>query len=118
MYAKYATAEQKVDTITVTAPAVQTVNGTAASATGKDISDWGNAADISSVSFSLADVMAYRNKGASKAVPGFDVIDYGQEDYVFGDRDHDARHWDAFVNKTFQSSEYAAVLANRFNEAK
>ena len=36
--------------------------------------------------------MAYRTKGASKAVPGFDVIDYGQEDYVFGDSDTDARH--------------------------
>ena len=37
-----------------------------------------------SVTFSLADAVSYRSAGASKAVPGFDVIDYGQEDYVFG----------------------------------
>lgn len=118
MYAQYASAEQKVDRVTVATPAVQTANGTTASATGTDISGWVSASDISSVSFSLADGMSYRNKGASKAVPGFDVIDYGQEDYVFGDKDSDARHWDTFVNKIFQSPEYAGVLANLFNEAK
>lgn len=26
---------------------------------------------------------SYRTMGASKATPAFDVIDYGQEDYVF-----------------------------------
>ena len=34
------------------------------------------------ISFSLADAAAYRTAGASKAIPGFDAIDYGQEDYV------------------------------------
>ena len=45
------------------------------------------------VSFTLADIAAYRTAGASKAMPGFDAIDYGQEDYVFGNSERDARHW-------------------------
>ncbi|MCD8117810.1 MAG: hypothetical protein LUE21_12030 [Oscillospiraceae bacterium] len=92
----------------------QTTNGTAESATGTDLSDWVDYEDVTSVSFSLADVLAYRNSGASKAVPGFDVIDYGQEDYVFGNTETDARHWDAFVNEIFQNAEYAAVLSDLF----
>ena len=48
--------------------------------------------------------MAYRTKGASKAIPGFDVIDYGQEDYVFGDSDTDARHWSACVLKALEAN--------------
>ena len=60
--------------------------------------------DTHNVSFSLADGMAYRTKGASKAVPCFDVIDYGQEDYVFGDSDTDARHWSAFVLKALEAN--------------
>jgi hypothetical protein len=39
-------------------------------------------------------------------------------DHVCGDKDSDAWHWDTFVNKIFQSPEYADVLANLFNEAK
>lgn len=70
----------------------QTSNGTAEEAAGKDISGWVNHEDVSAVTFSLKDIAAYRTSGASKAMPGFDVIDYGQEDYVFGNTEKDARH--------------------------
>ena len=56
--------------------ALQTADGTAAEPTGTDLSNWVDADDLSSVDFSLADVLAYRNSGATKAVPGFDVIDH------------------------------------------
>ena len=82
----------------------QTANGTAESATGTDLSDWVNINGEGNVSFSLADGMAYRTKGASKAVPGFDVIDYGQEDYVFGDSDTNARHWSEWVLKALREN--------------
>ena len=75
----------------------QTENGAAEAATGTDLSGWVSVDGEGKVSFTLADGMAYRTKGASKAVPGFDVIDYGQEDYVFGDSDTDARHWSEWV---------------------
>ncbi len=94
----------------------QTENGTAAEATGTDLSSWVEYDDVTDISFTLADVLAYRNTGASKAVPGFDVIDYGQEDYVFGSDTQDARHWDVFVNAILQNSEYATVLATLFNQ--
>ena len=58
--------------------------------------------------------MAYRTKGASKAVPGFDVIDYGQEDYVFGDSDTNARHWSEWVLKVL--TENREALENLFNQ--
>ena len=64
----------------------------------------------------LADVLAYRNSGAMKAVPGFDVIDYGQEDYVFGSAEADARHWNIILNDIFQNQKYAQVLAPLFNQ--
>ena len=83
----------------------QTANGTAESATGTDLSDWVNINGEGNVSFSLADGMAYRTKGASKAVPGFDVIDYGQEDYVFGDSDTNARHWSEWVLKALRENQ-------------
>ncbi len=83
----------------------QTANGTAESATGTDLSGWVSIDGEGNVSFSLADGMAYRTKGASKAVPGFDVIDYGQEDYVFGDSDTDARHWSEWVLKALQENQ-------------
>ena len=35
---------------------------------------------------------AYRMAGAGKAMPEFDVIDYGQEDHAFGNTEKDARH--------------------------
>ena len=92
----------------------QTANGTAESATGTDLSDWVSIDGEGNVSFSLADGMAYRTSGASKAVPGFDVIDYGQEDYVFGDSDTDARHWSEWVLQALQENQEA--LAPLFEE--
>ena len=91
----------------------QTANGTAESATGTDLSGWVSIDDEGNVAFSLADGMAYRTKGASKAVPGFDVIDYGQEDYVFGDSDTDARHWSEWVLKALQDNQ--ETLEELFN---
>ena len=58
--------------------------------------------------------MVYRAKGASKAVPGFDVIDYGQEDYVFGDSDTNARHWSERVLNVLQ--EHQETLESLFNK--
>ena len=77
----------------ITKAAVQplTANGTAAEATGTDLTSWVSLTD-GQISFSLADAAAYRTAGASKAMPAFDVIDYGQEDYVFGTTEQDARH--------------------------
>ncbi len=66
------------------------------------------------VSGTFSYAAAYRTKGASKATPGFDVIDYGQEDYVFGDSDSNARHWSAWVLKALQ--ENADVLETLFNQ--
>ena len=77
---------------------------TATSTTGTDISSWVDYDDIDDVSFTLASAVSYRTNGASKAVPGFDVIDYGQEDYVFGDTEQDARHWDIFVLTAFEEN--------------
>ncbi len=91
----------------------QTTNGSATSPTGTDISGWVDASDIDAVTFTLADIAAYRTSGASKAMPGFDVIDYGQEDYVFGSTEKDARHWDTFVLEILQT--YADTLSELFN---
>ena len=85
----------------------QTANGAAESATGADLSGWVSLEVDGSVTFTLADAMAYRTSRASKAVPGFDVIDYGQEDYVFGDSDTDARHWSAWVLKALEENREA-----------
>lgn len=111
MYGKYV---DGAVTITKSAASAQTTNGTATEATGKDISAWVSYSDTSNVTFTLADIAAYRTAGASKATPGFDVIDYGQEDYVFGDSDSDARHWDQFVLTVLQT--YADVLEPLFNQ--
>ena len=92
-----------VETVKAEAEA-QTTNGAAESATGTDLSGWVTIDDEGLVSFTLADGMAYRTSGAAKAVPGFDVIDYGQEDYVFGDSDTDARHWSEWVLKALQEN--------------
>ncbi|HOP11281.1 MAG TPA: hypothetical protein PK629_07305 [Oscillospiraceae bacterium] len=100
-------------TITKDAATPQTQNGTAETATGTDISGWVNYDDVTNVSFSLADAAAYRTAGASKAIPGFDVIDYGQEDYVFGNTEKDARHWDTYVLDALEK--YADVLEPLFN---
>ena len=97
------------------APQPQTVNGTDTEMSGTDISGWVDAQDVSHISFTLADVLTYRNAGASKAVPGFDVIDYGQEDYVFGSKTANARHWDTALLEIFQDETCAKALAPLFN---
>ncbi|MCD7738494.1 MAG: hypothetical protein LUH58_05565 [Lachnospiraceae bacterium] len=109
MYAEYA---DGVEIETAEAQA-QTANGTSTEASGTDLSGWVDYSDITSVSFSLADAVSYRTAGASKAMPGFDVIDYGQEDYVFGSSTQDARHWNTFLLEIFQ--EYADILSGLFN---
>ena len=72
------------------------------------------AEDIDIVSFSLADAVSYRTAGASKATPAFDVIDYGQEDYVFGSSEKDARHWDTYLLEIL--TEHADELSVLFNQ--
>lgn len=97
-------------------PAVaQTSPGTADEPTGTDLSAWVDDNDVTAVDFTLADILAYRNSGATKAVPGFDVIDHGQENYVFGSKAEDARHWNVFLNDIFQNEEYAGVLRELFS---
>ncbi len=91
----------------------QTANGTADEADGTDLSSWVTLDSDGEVSFTLADIASYRTAGASKAMPGFDVIDYGQEDYVFGDSEQDARHWDTFLLEIFET--YGDVLEPLFN---
>ncbi|MCD7959765.1 MAG: hypothetical protein LUF89_09935, partial [Ruminococcus sp.] len=81
----------------------QTSNGTATTASGTDLSSWVSITD-GNVSFSLADAVSYRTAGASKAMPGFDVIDYGQETYEFGDSENDARHFDKYVLNVLQEN--------------
>ncbi|MCD8218533.1 MAG: MSCRAMM family adhesin SdrC [Clostridiales bacterium] len=110
MYAAYA------DGVEVETPEAetQTANGTSAEASGTDLSSWVDYTDITNVSFSLADAASYRTAGASKAMPGFDVIDYGQEDYVFGSDSQDARHWNTFLLEIFE--EHADTLSELFNE--
>ncbi len=110
MYGEYVSG---VETVKPAAEA-QTANGTAESATGTDLSSWVTIDEEGNVSFTLADGMAYRTKGASKAVPGFDVIDYGQEDYVFGDSDTNARHWSEWVLKVLRENQDA--LESLFNK--
>lgn len=109
MYGKH----ENGSTIDAPAAGTQTENGTAEAPTGTDLSGWVDYSDIASVSFSLADAVAYRTAGASKAIPGFDVIDYGQEDYVFGSAEQDARHWNRFLLEILE--EYADVLEPLFN---
>lgn len=91
----------------------QTTNGTATEAAGTDLSSWVSLDSDGEVSFTLADIAVYRTAGASKAMPGFDVIDYGQEDYVFGDAAQDARHWDIYLLEILE--DYADVLEPLFN---
>ncbi len=113
MYGEYVDGAEK---ITKASAEKQTSNGDAAEASGKDISSWVNYDDTSSVSFTLADAVSYRTAGASKSTPGFDVIDYGQEDYVFGDSEADARHWSKWVLKVLE--EHAEELKELFNNDK
>ena len=100
MYGEYADGK----TIEKEEAEVQETNGTAEEMTGDDISSWVDYDDIENISFTLADAVSYRTSGASKAMPGFDVIDYGQEDYVFGDSKSDARHWDKYVLTAFEEN--------------
>ena len=110
MYGKYV--ENAVAVSKEEAEAV-TANGTAAEASGTDLSGGVSFDKDNGASFSLADAVSYRTAGASKAIPGFDVMDYGQEDYVFGNSTKDARHWDQYVLKVFQ--EHTDVLSEFFN---
>ena len=110
MYGEYVSGAETVKP----AAEAQTSNGTAESASGTDLSGWVNTDDEGKVSFTLADGMAYRTSGASKAVPGFDVIDYGQEDYVFGDSDSNARHWSVWVLKVLRENQ--ETLEGLFNK--
>lgn len=111
MYGTYVKGAVKIST---PKPVVQTTNGTSTTPTGTDISKWINAADLKHISFTLADIAAYRTSGASKATPGFDSIDYGQEDYVFGDSGSDARHWNIYLLEIFEK--YAETLSPLFNK--
>lgn len=102
MYGKYVEGAASIEKEEASA---QTENGTAEEATGTDISSWVNYENTENVSLTLADAAAYRCKGASKAMPGFDVIDYGQEDYVFGSSEKDARHWNKYLLEIFEEHE-------------
>ena len=113
MYGEYVEGAVK---ITKAAAEKQTTNGDSTEATGKDISSWVNYDDTSSVSFTVADAVSYRTSGASKSTPGFDVIDYGQEDYVFGSSETDARHWSKWVLKVLE--EHKDELKELFNSSK
>lgn len=92
----------------------QTANGDSEEMSGK-VLDWVKYdSKTKTASFSLADAAAYRTAGAAKATPGFDVIDYGQEDYVFGSSEKDARHWNKTLLDIFKA--HADVLSPLFNE--
>ena len=109
MYGKYVDGAVQIEKTEATS---QTANGTATEATGTDLTEWVSY-DEDGVTMSLSGVAAYRTSGAAKAIPGFDVMDYGQEDYVFGSSSADARHWDKYVLKVFE--EHADTLAALFN---
>lgn len=102
-------------TVTKAAAEAQTANGTASEPTGTDLISWVSL-ENGQISFSLADAAAYRTAGASKAMPAFDVIDYGQEDYVFGNEEQDARHWDTYLLQILEA--YGDVLEPLFNASK
>ena len=109
MYGQYV--EGAVE-VTKAAAQTQTENGTATEATGTNISSWVSY-ENGEVNFTLKDAASYRTKGASKATPGFDVMDYGQETYEFGSSTQDARHFDKYVLKVLQ--ENAETLSELFN---
>ena len=111
MYAKYV--DGAVTDITKAEAETQTENGDSQEASGTDLSSWVSY-ENGTATFTLADALSYRTNGASKAMPGFDVIDYGQEDYVFGNSEVDARHWDKFVLEVLK--EHEDVLSELFNQ--
>ena len=110
MYGKYVDGAVE---ITKAAATGQTANGTATEATGTNLTGWVGYDMEGQLTMTLAGAAAYRTSGAAKATPGFDVMDYGQEDYVFGSSSADARHWDKIVLKVFQ--ENADTLSSLFN---
>ena len=111
MYGKYV--DGAVEIIKAAA-AGQTANGTATEATGTNLTGWVDYDAEGQLTMTLSGAAAYRTSGASKATPGFDVMDYGQEDYVFGSSTADARHWDKIVLKVFR--EHADTLSTLFNQ--
>lgn len=110
MYGEYVDGAVK---ITKAAASGQTTNGDGTEPSGTDLSAWVSYDSTNGVGMTLAGAAAYRTSGAAKAMPGFDVMDYGQEDYVFGSSTADARHWDTYVLKVFE--EHADTLAELFN---
>ena len=110
MYGEYVDGAVK---ITKAAASGQTANGDGTEPSGTDLSSWVSYDTANGVDMTLAGAAAYRTSGAAKAMPGFDVMDYGQEDYVFGSGTADARHWDTYVLKVFE--EHADTLAELFN---
>ena len=110
MYGEYVDGAVK---ITKAAASGQTANGDGTEPSGTDLSSWVSFDSDTGVSMTLAGAAAYRTSGAAKAMPGFDVMDYGQEDYVFGNSTADARHWDIYVLNIFE--EHADTLAELFN---
>ena len=110
MYGEYVDGAVK---IAKAAASGQTSNGDGTEPTGTDLSGWVSFDSTSGVGMTLAGAAAYRTSGAAKAMPGFDVMDYGQEDYVFGSSSADARHWDQYVLKVLEA--YEDTLAELFN---
>ena len=111
MYGEYVDGAVK---IAKAAASGQSANGTAEEPTGTDISSWAGFDADGNLTVTLAGAAVYRTAGASKAMPAFDVMDYGQEDYVFGSSTADARHWDATVLKVLR--EHQDTLAPLFNQ--
>lgn len=109
MYGTYVDGAAKV---TKDSAEKQTKNGSASEATGTNISSWASYSN-GKAKFSLSAAAAYRVQGASKAMPGFDVMDYGQETYEFGSSTKDARHFDKYVLQAFQ--EHKKALGKLFN---
>ena len=110
MYGKYGDGAVQVSK---TAATGQTANGTATEATGTDLAAWVSYDSASGITMTLAGAANYRTSGASKAIPGFDVMDYGQEDYVFGSSTANARHWNKYVLKVFEENK--DTLSSLFN---
>ena len=110
MYGRYVDGAVQVSKAAATG---QTANGTATEATGTDLSGWVSYDSTDGISMTLAGAANYRTSGASKAIPGFDVMDYGQEDYVFGSSTADARHWSKYVLKVFEENK--DTLSSLFN---
>ena len=111
MYGEYVDGAVK---ITKAAASGQTSNGDGTEPAGTDLSDWVSYDSTSGVGMTLAGAAAYRTSGAAKDMPAFDVVDYGQEDYVFGSSSADARHWDTYVLKVLQ--EHEDTLEALFNK--